>query len=151
MPGVTFRGRDRALGRRGAHRRHQERCQHQHRVGQVDHDDGRRQGELDRDGAEEDLDHQQHEGERRGIPQAWVVPVPEPRHDPHRRDREGDEGGHPAMADLDEGREVEGGEPLPVAVGPMFAATEPRPCDADDPTQDDQQEGERGTGPGQPS
>ena len=43
-----------------------------HRVRQVGDDDPGRQRQLDRDGAEQHLDHQQHEGEGGGVSQAAV-------------------------------------------------------------------------------
>src|SRR5262249_49469027 len=58
---------------------------------------------------------------------------------------------HPAVADLDEGGEVERGEPLAVAQGPVVAAAHAGAGYADDAPEHDQTEGEDGAGPGQPA
>ena len=68
----------------------------------------------------------------------------------HGEDEEAHQGGGPPVADLDQGREVERGEPLAVTKGPMIPAPHAGAGDPHHPTQNDQPERQSRSGPGQP-
>ena len=153
MPAVSLPGRQRALpsGRLpGPEGHHQERGKEDHRVGQVDDDDPRREDQLDGDGAQKDLDHEQHGGEGGRPAEGRLGPVPPPGHQRHGQDEEAHQGGGPPVADLDQGREVERREPLAVTKGPMIPAPHAGAGDPHHPTQNDQPERQSRSDPGQP-
>ena len=140
-----------ASARPGPEGHDQEGRQQQHRVGEVGDDHPGRKGELDRDRAEEHLDHQEHQGQRRRPPERRLGPVPAPSDGRDREDQQADEGRGPAVPDLDQGGEVERWEPLAVAARPMVAAAHPGAGDPHHPAEHDQAQRKDGAGPGQPA
>ena len=141
---------ERQAGRRGgAQRDHEERREQQHRVGEVGDDDRRGEDQLDRHGAEEDLDHQDHGRQQRRIAELGLASVPSQGHHGDREDEHAHRRGGPPVADLDQGGEVERREPLPVTSGPVIAAAHSGPGDPDDPAENDEAEGKAAAGPGQ--
>ena len=74
-----------------------------------------------------------------------------PGHDGHGEDQQADQRRRPAVADLDQGGEVERGEPLAVAAGPMVAAAHAGAGDPDDAAEHDQAQREAAAGPGEPA
>ena len=116
---------------------HHHRQQH-HGVEQVDDDDRRGEVQLDDDRAEEDLDDQEDQGDGGRLPEGGILTVAAPGDARKDRDGDGDQRRHPAVADFDQGREVQGREPLAVASGPGGAATQPRAGDPDHTAEDDQ-------------
>ena len=66
---------------------------------------------------------------RAGNEQFTLLPMSPPGDREQGKDRYRYQGGNPAVADLDESRQVERREPLPVAQWPMIATAEPGACD----------------------
>ena len=75
--------------------------------------------------------------------------MPEPGHRRHRQHHDAHQRRRPAVADLDHGGEVQRREPLPIAEGPVIAASHSRAGDANDSSEHDQAKGQDGSGPGQ--
>src|SRR6188768_1125944 len=115
----------------------------------MDDDDPRREDELDGDGAQEDLHDQKNGGETGRAAQGRLGAVPSPGHQGHGEDEETHQGGGPSVADLDQGREIERGEPLAVTPGPVIPAPHAGAGDPHHPTQNDQPERQSRSGPGQ--
>ena len=142
--GHWWPGGSAGTGPQGGHDDHRE--QH-HRVGQVGDDDPGWQGQLDRHGAEQHLNHQQHQGEGGRISEGPVGPMASPGYQAHCQDHDADQRGGPAMADLDHGGKVERREPLTMAAGPVVAAPHAGAGDADHPAEHDEAEGQGSSGP----
>ena len=66
-----------------------------------------------------------------------LLPVPAPGHRGDRQDQQAHQRGGPAVTDLDQGGEVERGEPLTVAPGPVVAASHAGAGDPDDAAKHD--------------
>ena len=104
---------------------HQDRGQQQHGVGQMRDDDPRRELELDGHRAEQHLDDEEDECEGGGAHEGAVGAVAEPGHGGHRQHEQADQGRDPAVAELDDGGEIERGNQWPLQRGQW--SPQPRP------------------------
>ncbi len=120
-------------------RHHQQRGQQNHRVGEVGDDDPGGQSELDGDGTREaPAPRAERRRAWRGRGAPGSLPVADPRDHGQSQHDHAHQCCRPPVPDLDHRREIERREPLPVASGPVVAASQPGAGNADHAAKHDQ-------------
>ena len=123
----------------------QQRCEQDHRDGEVRGDIGRAKSLTDDDGSEPRLHDHEHQRRDRRPEDAARLPVPSPRRDQHHADQQDDDRRRGPVRELDRRREaLDAGEEPAVAVRPVFAAPEAGFGRADEPADGDEDERRHG-------
>ena len=128
---------------------HEQRGQQQHRVGKMGDDDPGREASLTVTAPSRTCTTSSTAARRAGFRSAGSLRCRRQATTATAKHESAHQRRGPAVADLDQGREVERREPLAVAAGPVVAAPHAGAGDPDDAAEHDEPEGEAAAGPGQ--